>query len=104
MATSASVNGKRVIVQKITCTLPGFEAVEITYNLMATEGEADAFIKRMGGDGSAAPVVVSVEGWDTAAYGADPWNKDKAPSVFRAWATRVGWGVALKAFITDPNF
>lgn len=89
------------IAQTIQCTLPNFEGVTITFNLMATADETDVFIRRMGQDGTHEPVVARIEGWPKE-YGADPWSKE-APVVFRAWIARTGWGKAMKEWLDSPN-
>jgi hypothetical protein len=89
------------LTHTLACAIPGFEGVEIVFNLMATSEQTDNFIKRMGGDGSHAPVVVEVKGWP-AEFGPDPWGAT-APVVFRAWASRLGWGRAMREWLDDPN-
>jgi hypothetical protein len=83
------------------CDMPGFEAVTITFNLMATGDQTDLFIRKMGGDGSYAAVVAAVDGWPKE-FGPDPWGPD-APVVFRAWAARKGWGQAMREWLESPN-
>lgn len=108
MAELTEVGGRRVIAQEVKVTVPGFEEVVIVYNLMATEAAADEFIRRMGGPGldgkpSHEGVILEVRNWPAGEYGADPWDRGRSPSAFRAWASRAGWGLAMKAFIQDPN-
>lgn len=87
----------------IECPLEGFEGVSVTYNMMATEAEADQFSVTAGRHGSHEPVVLKVDGWPVDKYGPDPWNYEKAPMAFRVWAARKGFGAAVREFLNDPN-
>lgn len=81
------------------CPLPGFEAVAITYNLMATEAELDAFQKSIG----AVPgrIVAGVEGWPGGEHGDEPLGKG-APMLFRVWAVKQVT-LAIAEYMADPN-
>jgi hypothetical protein len=81
------------------CPLPGFEAVAITYNLMATEEELDAFQKTWARSG--ARIVQSVEGWPGGAWGDDPFGKP-VPMLFRVWAIKQV-ALAIAEYMADPK-
>jgi hypothetical protein len=84
------------IQQDVICDLPEFPDVTVTYSLMATAKQLDAF--RAGLDPEMAkPVVVKVVGLTYEPFGED------APLAFRFWAGYRGWQTALQQFITDPN-
>ena len=88
----------------IKCPLPGFETVGVTYNMLASEKDADIFSRKAGKDDSADGIVLGVEGWDAKQYGDDPWDYGKSPLGFRVWAARKGFAQAVAEFVNDPNF
>ncbi len=81
------------------CPLPGFETVIVTYNLMATEEDLDAFQKTMGAERGA--IVQSVEGWPGGAWGDDPFGKP-VPMLFRVWAIKQV-ALAIAEYMADPK-
>jgi hypothetical protein len=87
-------------MRTVQCPLEGFEAVAVTYNLMASEAEMTALQETLG---AAVPnaLIVEVHGWP-AQFGLDPFGP-QAPLIWRAWAVRVGFTQALVEFATDPN-
>jgi hypothetical protein len=99
----------------VQCPLPGFEDVSVVYNMLASEAQADALWRSLGrkrkdGDGAGGDddpthgVILRVEGWDAARYGADPWDYERGPVAFRVWAARRGWGHAVTQLLNDPNY
>lgn len=103
MATKASEAEKNQILQDVTCNLPGFEGVILTFDLMASFQQANNFARQMGGVGSHSGVVAKVENWPKDEYGPDPWDAARVPSVWFAWASKKGWALAMKAYLDDPN-
>lgn len=91
------------ITQTVKCPLPGFEAVEITYNLMATPEQSNGFIRHMGAQGSHVGVVVKVEGWPGDEFGSDPWNIQRVPMIWMTWAGKKGLLQAVEGYLNDPN-
>ena len=91
------------LTQAIECPVPGFEGVTIHFNMLAPESTADAFAAKAGRGGSAEGIVTAVDGWDEKTYGDDPWDYERSPMAFRVWAAKVGYGTAVKDFVTDPN-
>jgi len=89
------------VTRAVQCPLPGLEAVEVVYNLMASEAQMDAFYGKVGGDGTAKPLVVEVRNWPKEMP--EPFGKD-APMAWRFWASRTGFGVAMAAWLNDPDF
>lgn len=87
----------------IECSLPGLEEVRVTYNMMATAEQVTNMHARVGGDGSHVGIVVNVEGWPKAEYGANPFDTKTAPMVWFGWFARKGWAIAMKAYLDDPN-
>ena len=81
------------------CPIPGLEGVAVTYNLMTTEAELDAFQKSIG----TAPgrIVESVQGWPGGEFGPEPLGKD-APMHFRVWAMKQVTK-AIAEYMADPN-
>lgn len=86
----------------VACTVPGFENVTIIYNMMATEEEADKFVRTAGRECNSA-CVIRIEGWDADQYGPDPFDYSRSPIAFRVWAGRKGWPKAVDGFLNDPN-
>lgn len=102
MAFKTTYNGREIMAQAVTVKdVPGFESVELIYNLYAPEKAANAFIAAMGGRNTAEGVILEVKNFP-AEYGADPWGED-SPMAFRAWAARKGWAAAMAGFLADPN-
>ncbi len=90
------------VTSAIQCTIPGFEAVTVVYNLLATVEQADHFLRSSGQKGSHEGVVVSVEGWPDK-YGPDPWDGKKAPVAWFIWVSKKGWAQAVTEYLNDPN-
>lgn len=103
MAEKIVYKGREVMAQAVEVKgVPGFENVEIVYNLYCTEKAANQFIQALGGKGTAEGVVIEVRNFP-AEYGADPWDTENVPMAFRAWAGRKGWATAMAGFLADPN-
>lgn len=102
MPTKAKA-GEFEITQAVRCPLPGFETVEITFNLMATPEQSNGFIRHMGSQGSHAGVVVSVEGWPKDEFGPDPWDVKRVPMIWTTWAAKKGLVKAIEEYLADPN-
>ncbi len=83
-------------IQKVACELPGLEGVIVSYNLMATARQIDAFRANLSAE-TAKPVIAGIENYD-----GDPYGED-APFAFRLWLGYAGWQKALMQFVTDPN-
>lgn len=90
------------ITQTIGCPLPGFETVKVTFNLMATPEQVNNFVRQAGDNGSHVGVV-TVDGWPAEEWGPNPWDIRRVPGVWAAWAARKGYGIAMKAYLDDPN-
>lgn len=84
----------------IICPIPGFEKVEVTYNMMATGKQIDQFQRKMGKEAADA-VVVKVEGLPKQ-YGGDPTHED-LPIMFRVWYSGKGPIKAALEYASDPN-
>lgn len=91
------------ITRTVTCKLPGFETVQITYNLAATLQQVDNLVRQSGTNGSHEGVIVTIEGWPAAEYGPNPWDAKRVPAIWFAWAGKKGWGLALQEYLNDPN-
>jgi hypothetical protein len=103
MAVKTTYNGSEIMAQSVEVKdCPGFEGVELLFNLYAPESKANAFIQALGGKNTAEGVVLEVRNFP-AEYGTDPWDPDKVPMIFRAWAGRKGWAAAMAGFLNDPN-
>lgn len=89
------------IERTVGCPLPGLEAVKITYNLMASAKEIDAWTQSVG-ERFAAKVVTKVEGWPGGEFGQEPFGAD-SPLAFRVWACQKGIHQAIREFVSDPN-
>lgn len=83
----------------IQCPIPGFEKVEVTYNMMATGKQIDLFQRSMGKDGADA-VVVKVEGMPKKYSG--PIDEE-LPIMFRVWYSGKGPIKAALEYASDPN-
>lgn len=83
----------------ITCPLPGFEQVKVTYNLMATGRQIDEFQRSMGKE-EAAAVVVKIEGLPEKYSG--PTDLE-LPMAFRVWYSGKGPIKAALEYASDPN-
>ena len=103
MAKQSSNGDTPQIAHTINCTLPGFEMVTITFDLMATPAQVNNFITRMAAAGSQEGVVTAVEGWPKDEYGPNPWDAQRVPSLWFAWVARKGWGTAMREYLDDPN-
>lgn len=90
------------IVKAVTCDLPGFEGVAVSYDLMATQTQVDLFVRHIGAKGTHEGVIVKVEGWPAQEYGPDPWDTVRVPAIFQAWAAKKGWALAMKGYLDDP--
>jgi len=86
----------------VRCPLPTLEGVTVTYNMMASQAEFDAFGKALGGNGTARPVISQVEGWPVERYGPDPFGPG-APLAFLIWVVGEGLKTAITGYIGDPN-
>jgi hypothetical protein len=84
--------------QDVVCELPDWKPVTVTYNLMATETELDAFRMHLTAD-TAKPVIVKLVGVpaDLDPYG--PYS----PQALRFWLGYNGWNAAIKVYINSPN-
>lgn len=91
------------ITQTVKCPLPGFEGVEITFDLMATPEQSSLFIRHMGALESHVGVVVKVEGWPEEVFGADPWDTKRVPVVWVTWAGKKALAQALEGYFDPPN-
>lgn len=89
------------VTRAVSCPLPGLESVEVVYNLMASESQMDAFYSKVGGNGTTDSIITEVRNWPKDVPG--PWGKD-APMAWRFWASRTGFGVAMAAWLSDPDF
>lgn len=96
-------NAESKITQVIQCPLPGFEMVEITYDLMATAEQCNGFIRHMGSQGSHVGVVVKVEGWPKDEFGPDPWDIKRVPVAWVTWAGKYGFRAALEEYLNPKN-
>jgi len=85
--------------QKAQCELPGFESVTVTFDMLASEADMDAFSQSLGAN--AQHVVKDVAGWDNDQYGA-PFGAG-SPVAFRVWASRQGLYKAVAEYASDPN-
>ena len=86
------------IHRTVACPLEGFEGVTVTYNLMASANEVNAFST----DFDAAPglVIAGVSGWPEE-LNAEPFGND-APLAFLIWARQTGIKEAIRAYAADP--
>ena len=75
--------------------------VTVVYNLMATEGELDAFYAKTGGAETHTPIIVRIEGWPLNGDG--PWGK-ATPLAWRFWASRTGFAQAMAQWLNHPDF
>jgi hypothetical protein len=89
------------LTRTVACPFAGFEGCEVTYNLMASTKQLEAFQAEYGGGGTAEPIVVKITGWPF--NGTDPWSKD-APMMWRIWAARRGIQRAIADLSDDPDF
>lgn len=102
--------------QEVKCDLPGMADVVVTYNLMATARQVDAFREEATAD-TAKPVIVKIQRRmlaeevigskaDTKAteslFGGDPYSEDQ-PIAWSLWLRWHGWRKAMGQFLTDPN-
>jgi hypothetical protein len=84
------------VQQDVICDLPEFPDITVTYSLMATAKQLDAF--RVGLDPETAkPVIVKIVGLTVDPFG------ENSPLAFRFWCAYQGWKTALQQFVTDPN-
>ena len=83
----------------VGCPLEGLTGVSVTYNLMATAKQLDAFRATLNTE-TAAPVVARIDGWEA---GTEPLSDD-APMAFRYWVGYGGWQAAVKTLLDDPLF
>lgn len=83
-------------IQKVTCDLPGLENITVSYNLMATTRQIEAFRSSLDEE-TAKAVIVGIDGYVGNPYG------DDAPFAFKLWLGYTGWQKALMQFVTDPN-
>jgi len=89
-----------MLSRTVDCPLEGLEDVSVTFNLMATERELEAFVEKMGRSGTAGPVIVSVDNWPKKhgeAFGSD------TPFAFMLWASRKGFSQAAADYLADPS-
>jgi hypothetical protein len=84
--------------QEVICELPEWQPVTVTYSLMATETELDAFRMQLTAE-TAKPVVVKIVGLPA---GLDPYGPD-SPQALRFWLGYNGWNAAVRAYINSPN-
>lgn len=81
----------------LTCPLPGFEAVQAIYNMMASGEDWDRLYRN-----EEPERVVTVEGWDYERYPEGPVSEQN-PVAWRLWLTRLGMAEAVKRYLSDPN-
>jgi hypothetical protein len=83
--------------QTIGCELPGLEGVQVTYDLMASEEQVNAWQQSLGSvnDG----VVAEVTGWPEGR--GEPFGP-QAPLAFRIWTVQGGYQEAVRRFAADP--
>jgi len=77
----------------ISCPLPGFEGVQVTFNLLASEAQYDAFMRSLARD-AADVVITEITGWPSGT----PFDAD-TPLLFRLWLAQDGYIEAVKAYL-----
>jgi hypothetical protein len=108
--------------QEVKCDLPGMGDVTVTYNLMATARQVDAFREEATAD-TAKQVIVKITGlppatWDIevetetpekkkvksskSVSSDDPYSEGR-PIAWSLWLRWHGWRKAMGQFLTDPN-
>ena len=83
----------------ISCPVPGFEKVKVTYNMMATGRQIDAFQRSMGKD-EAEAVIVKIEGLPDTFEGITDLD---LPMMLRVWICGKGPIKAALEYAQDPN-
>lgn len=87
--------------QAVTCPLPGLEAVEVVFNMMACQEDFDAWQRSVGRERTA-EVIVEVRNWPADKYGPEPFGA-RAPMAFQIWACANGMKAAIEEYIAGPN-
>lgn len=87
-------------IQTMVCPLPGLDAVEVDYNMMASMDAFDEFV-RSNGQKQFDAVVADVRGWPEQ-FAGGPQGMD-APMAWRLWMAHEGVGAAAQAWVADPN-
>ena len=87
--------------QVVTCTVPGLEAVQVEYDMMASVQDFDDFVRTVGREG-ADEVIVTIDGWPEKEFPGGPMG-DAAPMAWRLWLVRTGLREASQLYVTDPN-
>ncbi len=85
----------------ISCPLPGLEAVEVVFNMMASQEDFDAWQQNLGRERGEA-VIVAVRNWPEERFGPDPFGA-RSPMAFQIWAVKDGMRAAIEGYIADPN-
>lgn len=92
-----------MIERTTRCTLPGFESLAVTYNLLISERELVAIQTSMGQPVEARErMIVALAGWPGGQWGDDPFGPD-APVVVRTWLLYNGFYQALREFVASPK-
>ena len=86
--------------QEIGCPLPGFEAVRVTVNMMASFEQFDQLLASTGRKGWD-EVITRVDGWP-AEYEGGPQGT-AAPMAWRLWLVRIGVPQACVEYVSAPN-
>jgi|GEM_PF-5749439 len=83
----------------VTCPVPGYTDVVVTYDLMATAEDVDLFRVKMDEE-SARKVISKVEGYTG---GLAALLSAEQPFALRLWLAYKGFQQALQEFILSPN-
>lgn len=87
--------------QTVACSVPGLEAVEVEYNMMASVEDCNEFAQSMA-NRKFSEVIASVTDWPEETYPGGP-EGDGAPMAWRIWLVRIGFVAATREYATDPN-
>lgn len=86
-------------VVTVQCPLPGLEAVEVDFDMMASEADTNAW-GESGAIRHNEKVIRTVRNFPEE-YG-EPFGPD-SPVAFRIWCVRKGYRQAVRTFVDDPN-
>lgn len=94
----------RQIPYTVQCDLPGFETFAVTYNVWASQEDAEKLTDSIGEPDTTdrSAVIMDMTGWPEDEYPGGPFSK-KAPFLMSIWVCRDAMRKAFVGYATDPN-
>lgn len=86
----------------VQCPIAGFETFAVTYDMMASSKQVEAFSRSIGEtDFDRSAVIVDMHGWPEADYPGGAFSENTPMAVW-VWMLRTGYGKAVAEYANSP--